>query len=353
MHDLREVYEMVTKLTEPDLDSWKKQENLQRQKSRNRRIGAIVVAAAAAIAIGAFALASRPGSGKTSVTNPPAPSVPFVTTPPIGAQLVAPDGTPVRQFPGSFSDDSSLQLSPDGTALAYMSAGYVHTVRLDGSDDRTLTGAGNTNEGDAQNHVVWSPDGSQLAYAYTGNIYIMNADGSDQHAITHSPGGLGYYYPVWSIDGTIAFWGGSATGEDGGPRDSEIYTVRAMGGDVTRLTNNVVSNIEPAWSSDGTRIAYWDGGALLVMQADGSNKHSVYGREGGAWAPTWSPDGKSIAFITYVGNLPTEKGGAPLMQLRTIDLKSERVIKLNVHSVTDWNGPQWISDGEILINRYT
>jgi len=24
-----------------------------------------------------------------------------------------------------------------------------------------------------------------------------------------------------------------------------------------------------------------------------------------------------------------------------------------VHSVTDWNGPQWISDGEILINRYT
>lgn len=206
MHDLREVFEMVTKQTEPDLDSWKKQEDRQRSRSRNRRIGAIVVAAAAAIAIGVFSLLSRPGAGTTSVTEPPTPSVPFVTSPPIGAQLVAPDGTPLRQFPGSFSERSSLQLSPDGTTLAYMFAGYVHTVRVDGSDDRTLTGAGNTNDGDAQNHVVWSPDGSQLAYAYAGNIYVMNSDGSDQHAITRSLGGLGYYYPVWSIDGTIAFW---------------------------------------------------------------------------------------------------------------------------------------------------
>ena len=352
MHDLREVFEMVTKQTEPDLDSWKQQEDRQRQRSRNRRFAVLALVAALALAFGVFALVSRPGSGATSVTQPPTPSVPFVTTPPIGAQLVAPDGTPIRQLPGSFSDDSSLQLSPDGTTLAYMSGGYVHTVRVDGSDDRTLTGAGNTNQGDAFDHVVWSPDGSQLAYAFTGNIYVMNADGSDQHAITRSPGGLGYYYPVWSINGTITFWGGSPTGEDGGPADAEIYTVPATGGTVTRLTHDAVHDIEPAWSPDGSRIAYWHDGALRIMRADGTKKREVYAGNGGAWAPAWSPDGKNIAFITYIGNLPAEKGGAPLMQLRTIELKTERVKKLNVHSVTDWNGPQWVSDSEILINRY-
>jgi hypothetical protein len=137
MHDLREVFDMVTKQTEPDLDSWKKQEDRQRSRSRNRRLGAIVVAAAAGIAIGVFALVSRPGSGTTSVTNPPAPSVPFVHDLLRSERNSWPGWDTAPAVPGSFSGGSSLQLSPDGTTLAYMSGGYVHTVRVDGSDDRT------------------------------------------------------------------------------------------------------------------------------------------------------------------------------------------------------------------------
>jgi WD40 repeat protein len=354
MVELREVFEMVTKQTEPDLDSWKQQEDRQRRRARNQKLVAISVAAAAVVAAGVFVFATRPGNGSTPVDQAPTP-VPFVTTPPIGAQFVTPDGTPVRQFPGSFTDGYSLQLSPDGTTIAYVDGnGYVHSVGVDGTNEQVLTGAGNTNDGDAQNHLSWSPDGAQIAYASTGNIYVMSADGIDQRQLTDAPGGLGDYYPAWSPDGaTIAYWEGSPTGEDGGPSDSEIYTIPASGGGATRLTNNVVSNIEPAWSPDGTQIAYWDGGALLIMQADGSNKHSVYGHEGGAWAPSWSPDGRSIAFITYIRNLPVEQGGAPVMQLRTIELRTGNVSKLPVHSLTDWNGPQWVSAREILINRYS
>ena len=164
------------------------------------------------------------------------------------------------------------------------------------------------------------------------------------------PAGSAITIPPGRIDGTIAFWEGTPSGEDGGPSDADIYTIPAIGGPVTRLTHDADSDIEPAWSPDGSRIAYWHYGTLRIMGADGSHSREVYAPNGGAWAPAWSPDGTSIAFISYVRNLPGD--GAPLMQLRTIELKSERVTKLDVHSVTDWNGPQWVSDGEILINRY-
>jgi len=354
MVELREVFEMVTKQTEPDLDSWKQQEDRQRRRARNQKLVAISVAAAAVVAAGVFVFATRPGNGSTPVDQAPTP-VPFVTTPPIGAQFVTPDGTPVRQFPGSFTDGYSLQLSPDGTTIASVDGnGYVHTVGVDGTNEQVLTGAGNTNDGDAQNHVDWSPDGTQLAYAYSGDIYVINADGSDQHAVTHVSDQFHHYYPVWSPDGTtIAYWSGSATGEDGGPADAEIDTVVVENRLVTQLTHNGISDIEPAWSPDGSKIAYWHGGALWVIRADGTNKHEVYAGDGDAWAPAWSPDGTEIAFISYVGNLPSGQGGAPLMQLRTIELKTGTVSDLDIHVLTDWNGPQWVSDAEILINRYS
>lgn len=45
MPELREVFEMVTKQTEPDIDAWREQERRQRRTSRNRKVGALAVAA--------------------------------------------------------------------------------------------------------------------------------------------------------------------------------------------------------------------------------------------------------------------------------------------------------------------
>ena len=46
MPEMREVFEMVTKQTEPDVDAWREQERRQRRASRNRKLGALAVAAA-------------------------------------------------------------------------------------------------------------------------------------------------------------------------------------------------------------------------------------------------------------------------------------------------------------------
>lgn len=50
MPEMREVFEMVTKQTEPDLDAWKQQERRQRRSSRIRKVSAISIAAAIGIA---------------------------------------------------------------------------------------------------------------------------------------------------------------------------------------------------------------------------------------------------------------------------------------------------------------
>ena len=81
MPELREVFEMTTKqMGEPDLDSWQEQENRQRKASRNKKIGAIAVAAVLVIAgvvVGVNARSSddvRPGASGSE--PPPASSTP-------------------------------------------------------------------------------------------------------------------------------------------------------------------------------------------------------------------------------------------------------------------------------------
>jgi hypothetical protein len=61
MAELKEVFEMVTKQTEPDQDSWSQQERRQRRTARNRKVGAFVVAAAIGLAAVGLFLATRPG----------------------------------------------------------------------------------------------------------------------------------------------------------------------------------------------------------------------------------------------------------------------------------------------------
>ena len=349
MPDVQEVFRMATQKIRPDPGFVDRQFDHQRRTARNRRMGAITLVAALVLGVIAFATVLRPGGDTKSVPGEDGGQTPAPRTPPFGAQIIGMDGRVIERIPAA-SDGYGLRLSPDGTTIAFITPGTVSAVGVDDTGPTTLIQGIANNQGDAQDAVSWSPDGSEIAYVDDGDIYVMNADGSNTRRLTTDP--KGDFYPAWSPDGsTIAYWNGSTSGVDGGPEDSEIYTIPAGGGTPTRLTRNDLSNIEPAWSPNGTQIAYWNGGELWVMRADGSEQHRVY--EDDAWAPAWSPDGTRIAFLRFDESLSTgPAAGHALMKLLVLDLERGTVTDVGVRVATDLNGPVWVSNDSLLVNRY-
>ena len=181
--------------------------------------------------------------------------------------------------------------------------GEVYAVNADGSG---LTNLSNS-PADDRCCPVWSPDGTRIAFVSNrdGNdeIYVVNVDASGLTNLTNSS--APDYQPAWSPDGTrIAFASGrdaktlptktpTSAAELYTPGDygwQQVYVMNADGSDQTRLTENksgFIGDRFPAWSPDGTRIAFVRGSAIYVMGADGSNQTRV--AEGPALLVVWSP----------------------------------------------------------------
>src|SRR5436190_974671 len=76
----------------------------------------------------------------------------------------------------------------------------------------------------------------------------------------------------------------------------------ADGTGLARLTNSPGSDGEPAWSPDGTKIAFdfHDGHfGIYVMNADGSGLTRLASNPTDDRVPAWSPDGGKIAFMSF------------------------------------------------------
>jgi Tol biopolymer transport system component len=140
------------------------------------------------------------------------------------------------------------------------------------------------------------------------DIWTMNPDGSAQTRLTTN---LSVdLQPAWSPDGSkIAFLSQrDSTGTECDHFDgticgvnNEIYVMNADGTGLRRLTD--FPSGEPAWSPDGLKIACGGeseptGGGVFIANADGSGLTNLVAAGGGG--PVWSPDGKKIAFIMVV-----------------------------------------------------
>lgn len=139
-------------------------------------------------------------------------------------------------------------------------------------------------------NAAWSPDGSQFAVDGSDGLYLVNADGSGVLMLKRV-GVLWGAAPAWSSDGTrLAYVQCSIYGCD-------IFSIWRDGTHETKLTDTGHSSC-PSWSPDGTELAFLTTGAqaydLDVVRTDGTGLSTLASGVGGC--PNWSPDGSHLTF---------------------------------------------------------
>jgi Tol biopolymer transport system component len=210
----------------------------------------------------------------------------------VTGSLVAAVGSAAAQFPGTAGRIAFLatfdgQRRPD-----------IYTIAADGSGLRRLTATPNA----VKSGPVWSPDGTLLTFHVVSvdgpQVFVMKRDGTGRRQIT--PGAN----PTWGPDGTLLFESATTCAK------GKILATADLAGAVTPLT---ICGSEPAWSPDGATIAFTrprdplDGGGsanrdVWIANVDGSNARRVARSAGtvelpaGLFAPAWSPDGTVLAY---------------------------------------------------------
>ena len=235
----------------------------------------------------------------------------------------------------------------DGTNLYFNSRGRIHRISQVGGEPQVIdTGFAQRNNND---HGI-SPDGTQLVISdqsqtdRKSRIYTLPIRGGTPKAVVETAPS---YWHGWSPDGKTLAYCANRNGE------YDVYTVSVNGGAETQLTTAMGLDDGPDYSPDG-KFIYFNSdrtGRMHIwrMKADGSAQEQVTKDEWNNWFAHPSPDGKWLVFLSYepdVSGHPENKD-VMLRLMSLADGKIDVLAKLFGGQGTI-NVPSWSPDSKKL-----
>ena len=232
--------------------------------------------------------------------------------------------------------------------LLFNGDGRLHRIPVDGGKPETIdTGIATRLNND---HAI-SSDGTMIAISdqsqeeHRSLVYVAPIGGGTARRVTEkSPS----YLHGWSPDGkTLAF-----CGERNGNFD--VYTIPAAGGEETRLTTAEGLDDGPEYSPDGKYIYFNSirSGLMQIwrMKPDGSGQEQVTPDDVyNNWFPHLSPDGLRMVFLTYEKGVSGHPGNQDVMlRIMTLANRGISVLAKLFGGQGTINVPSWSPDGRRL-----
>lgn len=262
-----------------------------------------------------------------------------LTTPPVGASdqnpAFSPDGTRLvfTRFDEGYND------GPAGLFLLERSSLQVTRLTpVEDQDNVNLPGAAWNRRND---RIVFASDRLE-----SDDLWRIAPDGIDLSRITTHSDPRAYFEPSWSPDSRWIVFEMSEPGPSADGRIGHVWKVRADGSELTQLTSGAFDDRQPNWSAAGERVLFqrrtlpdgqWD---LYTIAPDGSDLQNVTRTpEVDETDASWSSNGTCIVYSSDAGELP-------VANLFIIPATGGQTIQATFSEGREDGAPSWSPDGK-------